>query len=309
LVPLEEFACLTLRRFCPTAAADEGRNLDDYLADAHRLAEQGGLAAKPGEPPPVVRREPASWPQVIPVAECLERIVRDQRYPLVRRLVHGLAVCDDLDRCHLQNLSADQLGEILTMLETSAISEAATPWSPRPPSRAAAMLFRQTALEYLRLHPNFVIERSWRERWRLMRTAMAFARGRGPLPAMHVCFPPTTFEALQRPLSALEAAVERPLEAFFEATAASKRYALPDRPGWSLVDSFRDLAMTYPLALWLLRLTCGDRLPEVGDMIDVVGATDRWLSYSSLNTRRHHRRIRSLARLQELARLVAWYAR
>ena len=56
------------------------------------------------------------------------------------------------------------------------------------------MLFRQTALEYLRLYPKFEIESSWRERWRLVRAALIFARGRGPLPAMHACFPPTTFE-------------------------------------------------------------------------------------------------------------------
>ena len=99
----------------------------------------------------------------------------------------------------------------------------------------------------------------------------------------------------------------RPLTALFEATAASKYYATPGRPGWSLVESFRALALGYPLALWLLRLTCGGRRPQVEDMIDVVGALDRGQSYPLLAGRRHRRRVRSLARRRELARLVVWY--
>ncbi len=94
-------------------------------------------------------------------------------------------------------------------------------------------------MQYLRLHPKFLIEPSWRERWWLVRAAVAFTRGRGRLPPMHACFPPTSFEALERPLGPLDAGTLRPLTALFEAAAASKYYAVPGRPGWSLVDSFR----------------------------------------------------------------------
>ena len=310
LVPLEEFACLTLRRFCPSAAADQGRKVEEYMEYARRLAEQGGLAAKPGDPPPVIRGQAASWERVLPVTDCLERLMRDEHYPLVRRLVHGLTFCEHLEHCHLHNLAPEQFEQLLAMLENSAVNESTELFRQRrPPSRAAGMLFRQAALEYMRLHPKFVIQRSWRERWRLMRTAWAFVRGRGPLPPIHACFPPTTFEALERPLGPLDAHVLRPLTALFEATAASRYYATPDRPGWSLVESFRDLALTHPLALWLLRLTCGERPPRVEDMIDVVGAIDRWQSYPAQIGSRHRRRVRSLTRLHELARLVVWYAR
>ncbi len=309
LVPLDDHACLTLRRFCPSAAAEQGRPVEEYVDDARRMAEQGGLAAAPGDPPPVARRQPRDWQPTLRVADGLERILRDERYPLVRRIVHGLLFCDQLEHCRLQNLSADQSAELLTMLENAAIEEAGGLFRQRrPPRRATGMLFRQTALEYLRLHPKFEIESSWRERLRLVRAALIFARGRGPLPAMHPCFPPTTFEALERPLGPLDAAVLRPLTALFEARAASKYYAMPGRPGWSLVESFRALALGYPLALWLLRLGCGGRPPRVEDMIDVVGALDRGQSYPLLAGRRHRRRVRSLTRRRGLARLVIWYA-
>jgi hypothetical protein len=244
------------------------------------------------------------------VADRIERMIGDERYPLVRRIVHGLMFCDSLERCRWENLAAAQSSELLTMLENAAVQESGGLFrSCRPPRRATGMLFRQTALEYSRLHPKFDIQASWRERWRLVWAAFRFARGRVPLPAMHPCFPPTTFEALERPLGPLDTAVLRPLVAMFEAMTASKYYAMLGRPGWSLVDSFRALALAYPLALWLLRLRCGDRPPEVEDMVDAVGAIDRGQSYAQLAGRRHRRRVRLLASRRELARLVIWYGR
>lgn len=310
LVPLENFAYLTLRRYCPSAAAEQGREAGEYLKDALRMAEQGGLAAEPVKPPPIVGRRSLSWHHTLHVADCIERMMRDERFPLVRRLVHGLNFCDHLERCRLHTIAPDKFGELLVLLENAAMHETGGLFRDRrPPHRATGMLFRQAALEYARLHPKFVIESSWRERWRLVRAAMSFARGRGPLPAMHECFPPTTFEALERPMGPLDAAVLRPLTSFFEANAASKYYAMMGRSGWSLVESFRALALTHPLALWMLRLVCGNRPPQPEDMIDIVGAIDRAQGFALLAGRRHRKRVKSLARQRELARLVVWYAR
>ena len=166
------------------------------------------------------------------------------------------------------------------------------------------MLFRQTALEYLRLHPSFVIQRSWRERWRLIVLAAAFARGRGRLPAIHPCFPPNTFEALEAPLGNLPAAVLRPLEAYFEAAAASKQYALLSRRHWSLVENFRAWPFPMPLPCG----SCGWVAPrplQAEDVCGAVGAIDRGQTYAPLTGRRHRQRIASLHRLHELPRLVA----
>ena len=106
----------------------------------------------------------------------------------------------------------------------------------------------------------------------------------------------------------LSEAVLRPLTSFFDANAASTYYAVSARPGWSVVESFRALALTHPLAMWMLRLVCTGREPQPEDMIDIVVAIDRAQSYALLAGHRHRNRIRSLARHGELARLVAWYA-
>ena len=210
LAPLEGYAFVTLRRNCPSAAAEEGHTLAEQLETIRDLAAQRQAGPKPAGPPPLVAGHHAAWPDFLRVAEALERLVLDQRFPLVRRLAHGLKLCDLLEQCRLQNFSGPRLDQLTAMLETSALEQVETLFRDRQaPGRASALLFRQTALEYLRLHPDFIIQQSWRERWRLIVLAAAFARGRGRLPHIHACFPPNTFEALQEPFGHLSGAVLR----------------------------------------------------------------------------------------------------
>lgn len=310
IVPLEEVALVTLRRFCPAASAETGRSVEEHLDAVRELAARGQKALKRPAPPPVVPGHRRSWHDFLRVAESLEQLVLDERYPLVRRLVHSLQFCELLTQCRLHRVASKELGALLAILREGALTEAGRWFRNRQPlGVAAGMLFRQTALEYVRLHPQAEITASWRERWRLIRLAAAFARGRGPIPAIHPCFPSTSFEALERPLGALPAEVLAPLSRFFEAAAASKQYTVMDRPDWSLVESFRALALAYPVALWLVRLRAGDAEPTADHVIEAVGAIDRAQAYPALAGNRHRRRVRSFVRLRELASAVAWYAR
>ncbi len=138
---------------------------------------------------------------------------------------------------------------------------------------------------------------------------MAFWRGEGKIPALNLPFPKATFESLERSLGPLPEEVLKPLDTFFQTATASLRYAVMDRPGWPLVESFRALALSHAIALWTLRLTCGDRPPAVDDVIRAVMMLDRGLTFDSLLGRRHQIRVGGLARRSELARLVVWYAR
>jgi hypothetical protein len=75
------------------------------------------------------------------------------------------------------------------------------------------------------------------------------------------------------------------------------------------VESFRGLAMSHPIALWMLRLACGDRPATAEDTVDIVVAIARGQGFASLSGAGYRRRVGRVARLGELARLVAWYAR
>jgi hypothetical protein len=244
------------------------------------------------------------------VLDALERLMLDERYPMVRRLVHGLEFCDYLDQCRLHRLDGKQFAELVPVLEKASVEGAAELFAERaPPRRATGGIFRQIGLEYLRLHPRFVIEASWTERWRLVRAALAFSRGRGSVPYIHGCFPATTFARLEQPLGHLGGDVLRPINAYFETAAASKQFAVLNKPGWAVTEGFRAMALSFPAAMWLLRLACGEREPQAKDAIDVVGALDRGQAYAGLSGYRHRQQVYSLGKNRQLGRLIAWYAR
>jgi hypothetical protein len=91
--------------------------------------------------------------------------------------------------------------------------------------------------------------------------------------------------------------------------AKSQQYCLVGRPFWSLVENFRALALSHAVAMWLLRLCRGGGQPTVEQMIEVVGAIDRGLSYAGFAGFRHRWRLIILGGSGNLQRLLTWYAR
>ena len=103
--------------------------------------------------------------------------------------------------------------------------------------------------------------------------------------------------------------VMRPLDRFYEKGTAAKQYLLLGDTSWTLVDGFRTMAVSHAAAMWLLRLTCGNRDPVLEDIFKVVRTIDRGLGCDWLLGRRHRRRVAFLNRLGELTRLLAFYSR
>jgi lysine-N-methylase len=310
LIPLENVAYVTLRRYCPSAAADKGRALKDQIDDLRALLKQSGDEPAPAPPPPIRRRLRRNWKDARALNDSLSRLTLDARYPLVRRLVHGVELCNMLAECKSRACQGERLVELLSILENSAVQQASALFAERmPPGRQGGKLFRQSLLEYLRLHPDFVGQCTWQERWRLVSAAFKFSRGKGKVPAFRLPFPAAAFESQERPLGHLGETVLKPLNAYFETAVASWRYAMMKRQGWSMIESFWALALSYSVAMWVLRMACGERQPEARDVIGVVMMLDRGQTHAALAGYRHRLRTRALSHNNQLARLAAWYAR
>lgn len=310
VVPHHKRAVLTLRRSCPSAAADQGRELKNHLADARALAEQRRILDEAVRAPAITRRYRGSWNEALLVASAIERLVADERLPLVRRLVHAVRFCELLGQCKLKRLDEIQLKELVNVLEDGCRQETGELFADRsPPKRATATLFRQSAAEYLRLHSGYRATDSWRERWRLARAAFAMAGGRGQVPSLHPTLPEVSFDDLEQPLGHLSQEVQQPLVKLYETNAASLQYAIAARPGWSIAESFQAFALAYPVALWILRWCSHNRTPEVTDAIELVTIMDRGQGHDPLIGTQHRRRVSMLAKSNELERMIVWYAR
>ncbi|MBP89844.1 MAG: hypothetical protein CMJ64_24585 [Planctomycetaceae bacterium] len=310
LVPQENKAILTLRRSCPSAAAEEGRELKDHLDAVKRLAKQGQLLDKTVRAPRITGRYGGTWKETLSVTNVLERLLTDQRYPLVRRLAHGVKFCTLLDENHLDRLDEARTKEVLTIFEEASIEAVAHVFRDRqPPSATTGPMFRQTAAEYVRLHSQYRAQNMWQARWLLARAAVGFARGRGHVPPLHPSLPAVTFAELEEPLGALSAEVQQPLVRFFEANACSLQYVTAARRRWAVTEAFRAMALAYPVALWLLRWCAAGREPTTADVVEAVTIIDRGQGYESLVGGQHRRRVSMICRDEGLERLIGWYAR
>ncbi|MCA9122504.1 MAG: YkgJ family cysteine cluster protein [Planctomycetaceae bacterium] len=309
LVPQEKRVILTLRRSCPSAAADRGAELQKRLSHVTQLAERGRLLDIAIRAPSITRRYRGSWTEALTVARAIERLLVDERFPLVRRLVHGVRFCDLVEQCKWRRLVEKQLPELMTLLEDACHQDVSDLFAKRqPPQGAVATLFRQAAAEYLRLHSSYRVTDSWHERWRLARAALAIARGRGRAPLLHPSFPEVTFEALEEPLGHLTPEVQRPFVRLYEANARSLQYVVAARPGWSIVESFRAFALAYPVALWIMRWSANNRSPTNEDAIEMVTIMDRGQGHEPLAGSQHRRRVATIARTSQLEKMIVWYA-
>ena len=155
LVPHEKQAVLTIRRACPSAAADKGRAVTEHLSEVRAYAKEGGLVEQPAAAPPIKPGEAADWKRARIVLEALRRVTADVRYPPIRRLVHGLELCRLIEAAETREMTPAKLGQLVEVLEEHLAEEAAPHFASREePSSASSVLFRQIGLEAVRLHPR-----------------------------------------------------------------------------------------------------------------------------------------------------------
>jgi lysine-N-methylase len=308
VVPRDNVAMVTLRRACPSAAADLGRTVAEQLDFARELARERHLADEAPQPPPLKKGLARGWPAARRMLTALERLLTDQRFPPVRRLVHALTLCRLFEEARTSTFDDKKLGELLDLLAENVAGEVGELFSNRqPPSGSGAILFRQTAAEFLRLHPRYIARPSWGQRWRLIAAAWKLVRGKGTLPRLHPDLPMGTFADLERPLGLLAPAVYLPLDRLIETSAQSWSYALANRGGWSIVESLRMLALWLPIGLWMLRWISIGRDPTAADLPEIITALDRGQGFASLSGPRQRWRLQTLARLGDLERLVIWH--
>ena len=310
VVPRDNVAYLTIRRACPSAAADRGRPVAEHLEFGRELARERHLVDSTPNPPPMKPGETREWRASKRVLESLERLLTDERYPPVRRIVHSLIFCRLLEQARTRSLTDDRLIELLGVIEQNITGEVGDLFTDRQrPARAALVLFRQTAAEFVRLYPGLGAKPDWSERFRLAWAAWKMVLGRGQLPRLHPAFPPATFQRLDEPLGVLDPSIYQPLNRMLEMAAHSWVYALANRSGWSIIDSLRMLALSYPTALWLLRWRSAGSAPKPEYMPEIITALDRGQGFAPLAGAKQRHRLQVLARMEELERLVVWYAR
>jgi hypothetical protein len=133
--------------------------------------------------------------------------------------------------------------------------------------------------------------------------SLQFSFGFGQVPQMHAAIPQVRFDQLDYELGALSAEVYQPLNRFLETQVHSQQYGNENNQQ-PLVDSFRELAIVYPLTLWLLRILAYGRNPTADDAVAAIVSIERGRGMQGF-----HSIAKSLGESGQLERLIVWLAR
>lgn len=274
---------------------DLGRTIQDHLPAIERLVNEDRLSSKPVDAPMLKAGEHRDWKSTRLALDAASQLLLDERYPPVRRLVHVLQFADLLEKAKIKSMSHEKL-EVLIQTLAEHVAEESKPFfeDRRQPSGLARVFFRQIAVEFARLHPEYRPHSKWSQRLRMMDTGWRVFRRRGLTPSMSPAFSRVAFDDLEQPLGQIDSSIDRPLARLIETQSASYLYAMADRQGWSVVDSLRNLAILFPMGLWLLRWASHGRAPLVEDMVNIVVALDRGQGFHSLNRSLHRWRLKIL---------------
>jgi len=155
VVTTDRERCVTVLRSCPSAAADRGRPLDQHLADLKRLVGDHFARDATAVVPPILPRTKRSWSDFHHLAEALERLLVDGRFPLVRRLVHCLRFCTLVDQCKWKRIGSEKIAELAELLERGAGEDVGPLFQDRqPPSPSTSRLFRRLGAHFIRCFPG-----------------------------------------------------------------------------------------------------------------------------------------------------------
>jgi lysine-N-methylase len=317
LVPVHDHWRVGMRFACPSAAANKGRPAPAHDKElqqfAAMLAEREGLGGQPDGalvlPPRLRAGQRVSWPDLLRIVQQLLAILRNRRDRVERRLRKCLALADLCRQARLDRLQGGRVGEFLNLVSSGLDGEVpAEPVSLAPPSSLGRMLFRQAAAIYTRKDhgPNRGLAKQGRVA--LIGAAWRFARGAGPVPAMHAWIPETTFEALEAPAGPLPAEAEELLERYYVLKVGALQFCGPAYFGVPFWEGLESLAVTLPILLWVARAFAP--LPRGEAVTKALSIVDDHFGFNRvLGTARQRLSFRILARRGELARLIAWYSR
>lgn len=313
--PAGKKVTVSLRFSCPSVAQNRGKSVTAQQQDLKTLERLVVPEEAERMPPPEVSPgQRLDWSDTLKIVGAIDDLVAAEGRPVVLRLMHALKLVELIGQSQFKSIRGPRLAEFLEIVCGAVPGEVPGDSAELPePSAAGRMQFRLLCAQYARRDTLVEAERGWRNRWRLLRAAMRFARGRGLVPKLQDEFAEVPFADLERPLGKLPPEAEEILSRYLLVKVRGLHFCGAAYYNVPVVEGFQSLALVIPVVLWMARwLAVGEgRANVVGD--DVARAltiADHHHGYSpAFGQGAFRTRVRMLARLDEIAKLAAWYGR
>ena len=317
LHPSGKSVTVSLRFSCPSVVANRGRRLIDSQSDLkqiERLVVPEGAERTP--PPYLNARYQLDWPDTLQFVDALDQTLApspDNASVLVR-LHRALLWINMVGQARFDKVRGPRLTEFLELIFQGASIEIPADFSiSQPPSSVARMHFRLLAGQYARKDTSVEVRQGWAGRFRMLRAAWRLFRGTGLVPALQPDLFPVPFETLEQQFGDWPAGTDELWTRYFRVKIQGLHFfgaAYYDIP---LVEGFQSLALILPATMWIARWIAasnGRRSLNLEDIQKALAIADHHHGYSPLWGQYGFRsRVRTLASLDQINKLIAWYAK
>lgn len=298
-----------LRFSCPSAAGNQGKALLERAGAVNQFAREvlpEGCEKLPA--PAVAAAANLDWPDFLRYAGWLQATLAPENTPVALKLLRAMYWLEKVERGYLDQLRGATADEILAALVRSAAEKLpALPMQPEAPSRFGRLFLRMLVLEHAR--STTIADQDVRSphRWKLLSAAVRLMFASGRTPAVRENLKQVSFAEIEAPFGPLPAAAEGLLNRYFQVKVQSLQFCAKGFHDCSFIEGFRNLALLYPVIIWLARwLAVSDGRKSAGEaeVREAVSMVDYQYGFAPYLPWR----TRLLQQRNDIVRLCACYA-
>ncbi len=315
--PAGKQVTVSLRFSCPSVVANRGHSIKQNADEIKQLARAVVPEGHERTPPPALSaRERVDWPDFRRVVDAIDDDLASTTASIGVKLQLILLWLDIVAEGRFDKLSGTHLTEFLDIIRQSVSEDgrlmAEGQWkiTGGPPVPFARMQFRLLTAQYARKDTAADLSSGWRGRWKLFCAATKFARGTGNIPPLQPIFREVPFEALEQPFG-FPAECEELWTRYFRVKVQGLHFCGPAYYGVPLVEGFQSLALIFPATLWIARwLAASQNRTQLTteDVSQALTISDHHHGYSPIfGSFGFRKRVRTLAQMSEIPRLIRWY--
>ena len=310
--PAGKQVAVSLRFSCPSVVANRGHSMSQNRDEIKQLARAVVPDGHERTPPPALNANArVDWPDVLRVIEAIDGTLTLADVPFAIKLQQVLFWLNLVEQSRFDKLSGARLTEFLDIIRQSAAEEVALAQTVESPTPLGSVQFRLLTAQYARKDTAADLSAGWRGRWKLFRAAMKFTRGTGNVPPLQSVFREAPVETLEQPFG-FPAECEELWTRYFRVKVQGLHFCGPAYYGVPLVEGFQSLALIFPATMWIARwLAASQNRTQltVDDVSHALTISDHHHGYSPIfGSFGFRRRVRTLAQMSEIPRLIRWYS-
>jgi lysine-N-methylase len=313
--PAGKTVSVSLRFSCPSVVANQGQRLVDSQKDLRQIERLVVPDSADQTPcPPLNSQETLDWNDTLIFVDALDETFASGRGLFLHKLMWALFWVNFVNQSKFDKIRGDRIVEYMDIIINAAFDEIPTDLgSLPPPSSIGRMHFRLLAGQYARKDTSVEARAGMRGRMRLLRSAWKLFRGKGLVPQLQSQFQEVPFATLEEPFGSLPNGAEELLTRYFRVKIQGLHFFGPAYYDIPFAEGFQSLALIVPSIFWIARwiaASAGRHSLLLEDLQHAIAIADHHHGYSPLWGQFGFRsRVRTLAKLGDLERLIAWYSR